>query len=745
MGSRRSPPDAAPHAADGGGVGVALVGLLFLVSGAPAIVYQLLWQRALYAIYGIHVEAVAVVVAAFLLGLGLGGLIGGAVSRRARRPLLLFALAELAIGAYGWGSLAVFDRVGEATLQLGPTATAAATFALVAVPTALMGATLPLLVAHLVRRSRNVGRSVGLLLFVNTVGSAAACLVGAFLLFEALGAAASVRLAAAVNLSVGAVALAWAAVERRTTTTASRPGGEEVATAGRPGRGPSAGVLALAFAGGAVSLSHEIVWFRVYSFATGGLAAGFALVLGMFLAGLAVGALVVRGACRDEVGSGATWGTFARLVAAAAVVGFGLVPLVSWLAPVVHVALTLPAVLIGAALLGVQLPLLGHLGVAADDGAGAGVGRIVLANVLGAVAGSLGTGFVLMEHLSLSGITLLLAAVGLAVAATVRAVTAPAAEAEARRKGGLAAAATLLLLVAARPVAFDGFWDRLLFGRHVGGHPRLERVVEGRGGVIAVTGDGDVYGGGMYDGAFSTDLVDDPNGIARAFALPALHPAPRDVLLIGLSSGSWARVLAAFEGVERLTVVEIDRGYLRLIGERDEFAALLDAPGVSIEIDDGRRWLARHPDRRFDAIVMNTTFHWRAHVSRLLSVEFLEEARRHLRPGGLLYYNTTDSPRAQATAAAVFPHVLRFRNFVAASDVPLVPDATRLREALAGTAVDGRRLLPSGDPAAAARLEAIVREFEAAEGDLALRARTASRRPITDDDMGSEWAHEPDR
>ncbi|MFG0317850.1 MAG: fused MFS/spermidine synthase [Planctomycetota bacterium JB042] len=737
MDSRRSPPDDVPSPAGGGGLGVALVGLLVLVSGAPAIVYQLLWQRALYAIYGIHVEAVAVVVAAFLLGLGIGGSVGGAVSRRARRPLLLFALAELAIGAYGFWSLAVFDRVGAATLQAGPVATAAVTFALVAVPTVLMGATLPLLVAHLVRRSRNVGRSVGLLLFVNTVGSAAACLVGAFFLFETFGAAASVRIAAAVNLSVGALALAWAAIDRRATTAAAS------APAARPGRGPTAGVLALAFAGGAVSLSHEIVWFRVYSFATGGLAAGFALVLGMFLAGLAVGALVVRGACRDDVERGAAWATFARLVAAAAVAGFLLVPLVSWLAPVVHVALTLPAVLIGAALLGVQLPLLGHLGVAADGAAGAGVGRIVLANVLGAVAGSLATGFVLMEHLPLSGIVLLLAGVGLAVAAAVRFATAT--EVRSRRRGVLASAATLLLLLAARPVLFDGFWDRLLFTRHVGGHPPLERIVEGRGGVIAVTGDGDVYGGGMYDGALSTDLVDDPNGIVRAFALPALHPAPRDVLLIGLSSGSWARVIAAFDGVERLTVVEIDRGYLRLIAERDFAASLLDARGVAIEVDDGRRWLARHPERRFDAIVMNTTFHWRAHVSRLLSVEFLEEARRHLRPGGFLYYNTTDSPRAQATAAAVFPHVFRFRNFVAASDHPLVPDATRLRAALERTALDGRRLLDADDPVAAARVGAIVREFEAAEGDRALRARTASRRPITDDDMGSEWSHEPDR
>lgn len=733
--------------------GVPLVCALFFVSGGPAIIYQLLWQRALFAIYGIHVESVAIVVAAFLLGLGLGGLAGGVASRVVRRPLLLFGAAEFAIGAFGWFSLGFFERVGEATRHLSPGPTAVITFGLVVAPTALMGATLPLLVAHLVRSSPNVGRAVGLLMFVNTLGSAAACLVGAFVLFHALGAAASVRLAAVVNLGVGVVALAFALAKRSprdVDVSAGSDARERAETErtetmrGEPGRARRFAVaLLLAFLGGAVSLSHEIVWVRVFSFATGGLAAGFALVLGMFLAGLAVGALAVRGFCRDAAEPRETWRLFARVTAASALVGFALVPAVAWLGQVAHLAYTLPIVVVGAALFGASLPLLGHLGVRPDGAAGAGVGLLVLANILGAASGSLVTGFVLMERLTLSGIALGLAATGLLVAGAVRVATADRRVEQGRAL--LATAAWLMLVAVAREPLFDRVWERLLMAEPLEDEPVLERVVEGRAGVVAVTRDGDVYGGGVYDGGFSTDLVDDRNGIVRLFLLCGLHPAPRDVLVIGLSSGSWARVLRSLPTVQRLTAVEIDPGYLELIAGREDAASLLTDEKVEIEIDDARNWLVRNPERRFDLVVMNTSFHWRAHASRLLSREFLELMRQHLKPGGIVFYNTTDSPRAQATAAAVFPHVFRCRNFLGASDSPFVPDRERWRKQLLSTVIEGRPVFDPKQPAHVSRLEEVLDELDRVEWGDALRARTTGLRPITDDNMGVEWLHGPDR
>src|SRR5947209_10126180 len=109
--------------------------VLFFFSGFPALIYQLTWQRALFRIFGVNIESVTIVVAAFMLGLGVGSLAGGWLSKRGGVPLLpLLAAIELMTGAFGLVSLAIFDRVGELTIGLPLTVTAAVTLMLVIVP-----------------------------------------------------------------------------------------------------------------------------------------------------------------------------------------------------------------------------------------------------------------------------------------------------------------------------------------------------------------------------------------------------------------------------------------------------------------------------------------------------------------------------------------------------------------------------------------------------------------------------------
>lgn len=177
---------------------------VFFCSGFAALLYQVVWQRSLFAIYGINIESVTVVVTAFMLGLGVGSLLGGAISRDPKRPvLLIFALVELGIGLFGCFSMALFQWVGGYTLQMSPLGTALVTFLLVLIPTIGMGGTLPLLTAYLVRQSGNVGKSVGSLYFVNTLGSALASILAVAVILGNLGQARSVLLAAAINVAVG--------------------------------------------------------------------------------------------------------------------------------------------------------------------------------------------------------------------------------------------------------------------------------------------------------------------------------------------------------------------------------------------------------------------------------------------------------------------------------------------------------------------------------------------------------------
>src|ERR1700674_4917758 len=162
--------------------------VLFFFSGFPALIYQLTWQRELFRIFGVNSESVTIVVTAFMLGLGLGSLAGGWVSKRPGISLLpLLAAIEMITAAFGLVSLSVFEKVGALIVNWPLPAMAAVNLLLVIVPTLLMGATLPILVSHLVRRSGQVGAAVGLLYYVNTLGAGAACLACAVLLFPFVG------------------------------------------------------------------------------------------------------------------------------------------------------------------------------------------------------------------------------------------------------------------------------------------------------------------------------------------------------------------------------------------------------------------------------------------------------------------------------------------------------------------------------------------------------------------------------
>jgi spermidine synthase len=492
--------------------------------------------------------------------------------------------------------------------------------------------------------------------------------------------------------------------------------------------------LALSALSGAIALSYEILWFRAYAFLSSGSARAFPLLLGFYLLGLAAGAAVARRFCREDGRAGAALAAF---VAAANVLGFLVVPSVAWLATRgASWAATLPLVALASACLGAVFPVVCHRAVPPDARAGAGVSYLYLANIAGCTAGSLITGFVLLDQAPLRAISLLLALAGLGAAALLG-----------RRAVGAVACALLAAgLAVAAPRLFDGLYEKLQLKTDYRPDVRFSHVVETKSGVITVDREGRVYGGGVYDGAFNTGLENDLNLIVRAYAFAGLHPAPRDVLMIGLSSGSWATVIANHPGVERLTIVEINPGYGRLLARYPAVAGLLSNPKVRIVFDDGRRWLASRKEERFDAVVANTTFHWRSHATNILSVEFLELVRSRLKPGGVYYHNTTGSDRVIRTGAEVFRHALRLYAFLALSDAPLEFDLARWKERLPSYPHGGGTVLDLSREGDRKRLDEIVAALARnLEGGESLRARTGHLEPITDDNMGTEWTEGPGR
>jgi spermidine synthase len=727
-----------------------LLCVLFFCSGFPALIYQLTWQRALFRIFGVNAESVTIVVAAFMLGLGLGSLAGGWLSRRRGIPLLpLLAGIELLTGLFGLVSLEIFDFVGELTIGVPLVATAAVSLALVAIPTLLMGATLPVLVGHLVRRSGSVGGAVGLLYYVNTLGAGASCLACATVIFPFLGMQSAVYAAAAMNgaVALGAVVAYLRDRHEPTAATANAPTPD---AARRPvlGLGP---VLALAGIGGFVSLSYEIFFFRTVSYATGSSSSAFAITLSAFLVGLASGAHYSGNDCDASQREPDMHRAVAALVKGSILGGLFLPLLnhVAWLdGGIIGVAILL--VYLVARFWGSLLPYLAELGVATGGHAGMHTGLLYLANILGAAAGSIITGFVLTDHFSLVGLSVLLVVAGL-VCAALLATALPMARSQRLRWGSLTAGLAVLAIVAIPRWSAD-----VLESLQWKGAPeaeRLVRIVENRSGIIAVTAGGAVFGNGMYDGRFNTDLKHDVNGIVRPYALSLFHPAPRDVLMIGLSSGSWAQVVANNPNVASLTAVEINPGYLSLIAEAPQVASLLTNPKVTIIADDARRWLRANPDRRFDAIVSNTTWFFRANVTNLLSTEFLALIKTHLKADGIFFYNTTDSARAQRTGCDAFADGARFLNHMVVSDTPIRWDFRRWRRTLESYQIEGQPVFDPSRSQDQAELEtfeswqtgltaqpggAIARPIEPCAE---LLARTAGKQLITDNNMGGEWRY----
>lgn len=712
---------------------------LFFFSGFPALIYQLTWQRELFRIFGVNTESVTIVVTAFMLGLGIGSLAGGWLSKQRGMKLLpLLAAIELATAAFGIVSLSVFEQVGDLVVNWPLPAMAAVNLVLVIIPTLLMGATLPILVSHLVRRSGQVGGAVGLLYYVNTLGAGAACLVCCAVLFPFVGMHGAIYTAVAINVSVAVGALVANSFQRN----------EVKPVAPLPTHGVSESILSMRFVlllaalGGFISLSYEIFLFRTVSYATGSSATAFGVTLSSFLVGIAGGARSAGEVCETASPAEAMRKAVDELILAN-FIGLLFLPLMAhfaWLDGGVF-GIALLMVYLIARRWGSLLPYLAQFGISVDDRAGMRTSLLYFSNILGSATGAILTGFVLSNYLTLVQIAMVLAVAG-TICALILIAALDTPRSERLWRAGLALG-VMAVAVVAIPLMSHRVLENLQFSRTA--DHAFTHVVENRSGIITVDTDGTVFGNGMYDGRFNTDLKDDRNGVIRPYALSLFHNAPRDVLMIGLATGSWAQVLASNPAVRSLTVVEINPGYVSLIAQHPDVESVLRNPKISIITDDGRRWLRHHPEKQFDAIVSNTTWNFRANVTNLLSIEFLKLARQHLNPRGILFYNTTDSARVQRTACLAFPYGARFTNHMVVSDSPIDWNFARWRQTLGSYRIDDKQEFDSGNAKDRAFLDSLMTIGQSSrqmvEGCPDVLARTSRLDPVTDDNMGTEWRH----
>ena len=425
--------------------------------------------------------------------------------------------------------------------------------------------------------------------------------------------------------------------------------------------------IALSFLVGFSSLSSEVLWVRVFSYSLKTLPQAFSYVLIIFLLGIAAGAMIGKHYCASKKYDLYRVSAITLLLAGA--IDIASIHLINFDKNYFNFALMTFLIFSTALLKSVVFPIAHHLGSNESKAVSRSVSYVYFGNILGSTLGPLTISFVVLAHVSTHhafyfvGIICFVAA-ALSIANSLN-------KQSIYKYVFIIIFSTVGIAVA---IPQDDLWVKLFsFGYPHQNDPtlRFKDTVESQHGVINIMeseGGDTVYGFGIYDGHINTDLGVNSNFINRAYKIAGLHEKPEEFLIIGLSSGSWASVVTTIPDVKNIDIVEIDPGYIEIVKKQPEVSHVLTDKRVSIHTDDGRRWLNRNPNRKFDFILMNTSYHYKNNASHLLSKEYFSLVKDHLKENGVFYFNTTWSGDAFNTAAKVFKYAYRYFNFVVVSD-----------------------------------------------------------------------------
>ena len=689
------------------------LGLLFFLSGAAGLVYESIWSRELHHIFGTSQFAIATVLAAFMTGLARGGALGARFAPRVQRPLRAYAALELAIGVFALVFPTLLAAVEPlylgfwTTFSPGVVSFGAFQFVvlgvLLLVPTACMGATLPLLVR--LPLFQGAGATTGRLYAINTAGAVFGTAYAGFWLLPELGVHTTTWLAAGVNFVLAAAAFA---------VDATRPA---LAPPPPPARSESRADdrlwLVLAALAGFSSLGLEVAWFRLMGLVLGASTYAFTVMLLAFLVGIALGGeaggpLADRLASRGRLVTGivtaqlavalltwvASWG-WQWLPLAFVKLYYELPPIARAIDP--HQASVLVGTLLWPAkclfamtvmappafFMGATFPLLVRAAAAGD--LGRAVGRVYSANTAGSLCGAFLAGFVLLPWLHVRGTVLF--CIGVNVLAAVLATFGERGEA-ARRTAPLAFGAALLGL--ALPLAAPS-WNPMLMTtgiykyvdnldedatqadiqRQMIDRYELLYYAEGLSTVVTVarnykTGNVWLANNGKIDASSTTDM---PTQLLVSH-LPFLFTGDdaENVMVIGLASGITLGAATLHPEVKSIDVVELEpkihraTEYFRHVNHD-----ALDDPRVHPIANDGRNQLLLTPPGTYDIIVCEPSNPWLTGVSNLFTLEFFEMGKSRLAPGGVwaqwvqMYgMDGRDMKSVMRTFATVFPYAHTF-------------------------------------------------------------------------------------
>lgn len=652
-----------------------------LLSGAAGLTYQVLWLRLLSLSFGVTTYAASAVLAGFMTGLALGSVLAGWVASGTRRPLLMLAGAEvtiattalLTLSALQWLpalSVAVQNVVGD-DFRLLTLARFAGTFAILAVPTTFMGATLPLVAASRIVREHHATSRLGAAYAANTAGAIVGALATGFVLIGGIGIRASFFVAVACNLGAATLAF-WLSRNTESWAGASPTGatGDPAPKAPTPdapivARGPldpaRRAVLIVLALSGLASLSLEVVWFRVLVQFIPATTYAFTTMLACVLGGIAIGGWIAASLLRRD----RDWlYIFVSLQAATSIAIVASLAFLAWTyqagwgtdGPVqASILVILPATL----LMGISFPIGialwsgNRAGTAPATGAAANeptsaastnlardLGLAYAANVCGGIAGAVLGGFVLLPQLG-SRVSLILCASLYLGCATLLAWVSP----DRRRAFSVTGLATMLFIAVAATVP-DPF-SATLARRH----GPDEQIIWREEGVQTTVSVHRAKDGGavLYlDGLHQADDTEETVRLHRQIGhLPmALHRGPRRALVIGLGGGATAGAVSRHPDAT-VDIVELSDSVRKAASffKRANYD-VLSQPQVHLRVDDGRNFLLR-TDQTYDVITADIIQPFHAGAGLLYSTEYFALAKKALAEDGLMLQWVGQRPETQ--------------------------------------------------------------------------------------------------
>jgi spermidine synthase len=625
--------------------------LCFTLSGAAALGLELLWVRSAALVTGATAPTAAAVLASYFAGLGLGA----AFARRGTpRPVRRYGFLELAAAGFAMMSYGVFaaaaSEPAQRLLEAGGLLARVIVVSLAVLPaTLVLGATLPTL-APALATPKSVGPRGGLLYSLNTLGGIGGIAAMGFGAPAAIGVRASYWLTAAMSAVAGALAL-WV-------------GDDEPP----PARGPTTRVRpalrlrAAALGAGFLAIGLEVLWVKLFAQVLHNSVYSFAAVSIVVLLAIALGAAIASALLRrcppERIAAGAL------LLAGLATVG-GVWSFVYWTGGLGYFGMrtglpeyVLRIVMLAAATAGPAAlasgAVLPALWAACGDTQSVSrpIGEITSANLFGGALGALVTAFLAIPLLGVRALFLIAAIAYVALADAA---------------GGSAIAPRALGYAALLAIAtLDPLRAPLV---HLASGETLRATLEGASGIVSVVDTGDDLQLRL-DNYYVLGGTAAERGERRQGLIPLLlHPAPRRVAFVGMATGISASAAPAL-GVADAILIEV-------VPEVATMAAtyfapwnrhVLDASGVRLAIDDGRRFLAATPSR-FDVVVSDLFIPWHAPAGSLYAREMYAAVSRRLEPGGIfcqwlpLYQLTREEFDVIArTFLSTFPQVSVWRN-----------------------------------------------------------------------------------